>query len=327
MELLRHNLMVESDLQSFSGFVLESVAWLKGGAFVASIGLLGLMQKLRADGAATGRSLPVALSLCGQRLQVDWEGQSASIINLAQPPLQEHVECLRQYLQDSTMTIDPDVLLQRNVAMMRHFEEMRARNEKELASLQKALENGRTELRELLHQAETDPLTGLYNRRAFDVRLGQMFRHTMRQRSSPLSLLFIDLDHFKQVNDQHGHQFGDTYLNKMADALRSILREDVDFAFRFGGDEFAMVVYASYSVACNKARQLSQLMESKVSIGISTIDTDTQDSLTVEEFVHRADNALYQAKNRGRGRVVVELCSLQDNQGCPPTCPKQLLQA
>lgn len=319
--------MVESDLQSFSGFVLESVAWFKGSAFAASIALLGLMQRLRADGAAAGGLLPVALTLCGQRLQVDWKGQSVSIVNLAQLPPQGLVERLRQHLQDSTVMTDPDVLLQRNVAMMRHFEEVRARNEKELASLQQALESGRTELRELLHQAETDPLTGLYNRRAFDVRLGQMFRHTMRQRNSPLSLLLLDLDHFKQVNDLHGHQFGDTYLNKMADALRSILREDVDFAFRFGGDEFAMVVYAGYPVACDKAQHVSRMMENKVSIGISTINAATPDSLTVEEFFHRADSALYEAKNRGRGRVVVELCSLHDNLGCPPSCPKQLLQA
>ena len=268
--------MIESDLQSFSGFVLESVAWLKGSTFAASIALLELMQRLRADGAASGCPLPVALSLCGQRLQVDWNGQSAPIASLAQLPLQEHVECLHQHLQDSTVTTDPEVLLQRNAEMMRYFEEVRARNERELASLQQALENGRTELRELLHQAETDPLTGLYNRRAFDARLEKMFRHTMRQKNSPLSLLLFDLDHFKEINDQFGHQFGDTYLNKMANVLRSILREDVDFSFRFGGDEFAVVIYADHPMACDKAQQVLQMMENKVSIGITAISVNTR---------------------------------------------------
>lgn len=313
--------MIESDLQSFSGFVLESVVWLKGSTFSASVALLGLMQRLRADGAVSGSPFPVLLSLCGQRLQVDWNEQSAPIVSFAQLPPQELAECLRQHLQDSTVTTDPEVLLQRNAEMMRHFEEARARNEKELASLQQALESGRTELRELLHQAETDPLTGLYNRRAFDARLEKMFRHTMRQRNSPLSLLLFDLDHFKDINDQFGHQFGDTYLNKMANVLRSILREDVDFSFRFGGDEFAVVIYADYPMACDKAQQVLRMMESKVSIGITAINANTSDGLALNEFIRRADDALYEAKRSGRGRIMVDIClSAGSSEECP--CPK-----
>ncbi|MDP2879758.1 MAG: diguanylate cyclase, partial [Sulfuricella sp.] len=70
-----------------------------------------------------------------------------------------------------------------------------------------------------------------------------------------------------------------------------------------------------------KAMQVLRLMENKISIGISTIDPDTPDGLGLEEFIRRADNALYEAKNSGRGRAVVELCPLPDSSNCRFPCP------
>jgi len=313
VELLRQNLAVESDLQSFSGFVLESIVWLKGSPFAAVPALLELMQSLRASGAASGYPLPVTLSINGNLLQASWAEQAARLASLAQLPSQEEAGRLQRYLQDSTMAVDPDILLQRNAEMMRHFEEARTRNERELVAMQQALDKGRAELEKMSYQAETDPLTGLYNRRAFDVRLEQMFRHTMRQRNLPLSLLILDLDYFKQVNDEFGHQYGDAYLNKMARVLRGVIREDVDFAFRFGGDEFAIVLFADHLLAGEKAEQVLNMMERKVSIGITSINVDTLGGLTLEEFIRRADHALYEAKHRGRGRTVVELGLEEDS--------------
>lgn len=321
VELLSQNLVTESDLQSFSGFVLESVARLKGNPFAATLALLDLMQRLRADGVASGYPVTVAFSLHEQQLQVHWGAKVTQMVNLTQLPPPEQVERLQRYLLDSTMALDPDVLLQRNTQMMRHFEEARARNERELAALQRSLNNGRAELEKLSHQAETDELTSLYNRRAFDARLKQMFRHTMRQRSSPLSLLMLDLDHFKQVNDEFGHLYGDAYLKKMAQVLCSVIREDVDYAFRFGGDEFAVVLFADHPLAFEKAQQVLKLMELKVSVGITAINADTPEGLTMEEFIRRADHALYEAKHRGRGRVIVELCSSEDNLACRSPAP------
>ncbi len=307
MELLRQNLAVESDLQSFSGFAVESVARLKGSAFAATPVLVTLMQQLRAAGAASGYPLTAVLVLDKKRLLVSWENHTALVAELPQQPSREEAASLQRYLQDSTLAIDPEMLLQRNAEMMRHFEQARAHSERELATLQQALEKGRAELEKLSHQAETDSLTGLFNRRAFDARLEQMFRHTMRQKNAALSLLMLDLDFFKQVNDEFGHQYGDAYLNRMAQVMQSIIREDVDCAFRFGGDEFAMVLYADHRQARDKAEQVLKLMEWKVSIGISAIDADTPDGFSLAEFIHLADHALYEAKHRGRGRVVVEL--------------------
>ncbi len=323
VELLKQNLAIEPDLQNFIGFVLESVTWLGGNPFAASIALLDLMQKLRNAGAATGFPLPACLLLWGYQLRVQWgeHAEHLKIANLAQPPKQDTVAQLRRHLLNSTESADPALLLQRTAEMARHLDETRARTEKELEALQQTLEKRQTELHESLHQAETDPLTGLLNRRAFDEKLDQAFRYTMRQKMLPLSLIMLDIDHFKEINDQFGHQFGDTYLNKMARTLKHVIREDVDFAFRIGGDEFAMVLFADYPQACNKATQVMRLMETKVSIGISTINPSTPDGFTMEKFIHHADNALYQAKNSGRGRAVVELCPLPDNSNCQFPCP------
>jgi diguanylate cyclase (GGDEF)-like protein len=324
VELLKQNLAIEPDLQNFIGFVLASVNKLGGNAFAASVASLDLMQKLREAGAGTGYPLPVTLLLQGQQLSAKWgeRAERARIVSFGQPVPPASVAQLCRQLTQSTAAIDPAILLQRNAEMARHLDETRARTEKELESMQLALERRQKELRASVRQAETDPLTGLLNRRAFDEKLGVAFRHTMRQRSEPLTLIMLDLDHFKDINDQHGHQYGDAYLNKAAQTLRGVIREDVDFAFRFGGDEFAMVIFADYPLACDKARQVLQMMENKISIGITAINAGTPDTLTLEEFIHHADTALYEAKRCGRGRAVVDLCSSPHSGDCAFPCPK-----
>lgn len=321
VELLTQDLAIEPDLQNFAGFVLESVRKLGGEVFASSAAVLDAMRSLRGDGAATGDPMPVSLVLQGHDLLVRWnEQQEHRVASIASLPPQEVVMQLRTYLQNSTALADPDILMQRNVQMARHLEEVRLRTEKEIEALQAAVEKRQDELRESLRRAETDPLTGLLNRRAFDDRLHRAFHHTMRQKNAPLSLALLDLDYFKQVNDEFGHQFGDAYLNKMAHILRSVIREDVDFAFRFGGDEFAILVYADYPMACEKARQVLHQMEGKVSIGITAIGPETPEGLKLEDFFLRADQALYDAKRQGRGRAVVDICKMPSNLGCSLPC-------
>ncbi len=314
--LLKQNLAIEPDLRNFIGFVLESVSTLGGNSFAATVAGLELMQKLRNAGAGTGQPLSASLLLQDNQLRVQWgaggdQVNIASLTQLAQQ--QETIAQLRQHLLNSTEQADPAILLKRNEEMMRHFNESRARTEKELGALQLNLEKRQSELLDSIHIAETDALTGLLNRRAYDEKLDQAFRHTMRQRSQPLSLILFDLDYFKKINDEFGHQYGDAYLKKMGIALRDVIREDVDFAFRFGGDEFAILIFADYPMACDKAKLVLAMMDNKVSIGISTVRQGTPSNLTLEEFIHRADNALYEAKNRGRGRVVVDSYSLTDS--------------
>ncbi len=322
IKLLQQNLAIEYDLQNFIGFILESVSKLGGNVFSASAASLNLMEKLRSAGAATGYPLSASLFLDDKRLLVKWGEQQVNIANLNQLPLQEVVLQLQLHLQNSTASTDPTILLQRNAEMKRHLDEVRSRTEKELEALQKSLRTRQAELHESMHQAETDPLTGLFNRRAFDEKLSRAFHHAMRQKNAPLSLVLFDIDHFKMINDEFGHQFGDTFLNKMADVLRSVIREEVDFAFRFGGDEFAIVMFADYHLACDKANQVLKMMENKVSIGITDINRNTPDGLSLSEFIHRADKALYEAKHQGRGRIMVDLCLLPNGSDCIHICPK-----
>lgn len=323
VELLKQNLAIEPDLRNFLGFVLESVGALGGNSFAATIASLELTQKLRAAGAGSGKPLSASMRLQGDQLLVQWgtDGDSICVARFDHlPPPQENIAQLRQHLLQSTEQLDPAILLQRNEEMTRYFNEARTRTEKELAVLQQNLETRQNELLDSIHIAETDALTGLLNRRAYDEKLGQAFRHTMRQKNTCLSLILFDLDFFKQINDDCGHQYGDSHLKRMAACMVSVIRNDVDFAFRFGGDEFAMIVFAAYPYACAKARQVLSMMDNKVSIGISAIDMKTPDTLTLEEFIHHADDALYEAKHRGRGRVVVDLCPLPDCSECGSSC-------
>lgn len=322
-EILKQNLAIEPDLQNFIEFVLKSVHKLEGNAFAAAAALVHLLERLRHAGAAIGRPMTVSLVLRDRHLVVQWgKGAEAKVVTLARLPKPELVAELRTFLANSVAMVDPEILLQRNVDMMRHFDETRANAERELEILQQSLKRRQNELTEIMHQAETDALTGLYNRRAFDARLKQVFLHTMRQKSSPVSLLFFDLDHFKEINDQFGHQAGDEHLARMAGALRKVIREDVDFAFRFGGDEFAVVIFADFPHACDKAKQVLGMMDGKVSVGVATINKDTDEDLSIEEFIRRADGALYEAKRRGRGRTIVHPCTSQSNGTCRAPCPE-----
>jgi len=318
VELLRMNLTIEPDLQDFIRFLMESVGSLKGNAFRAALASMALNQRLRAAGACCGQLFPVSVQLQNNSLSVHWRDDKFVFAELAQPE-QAEIDQLREYLRKSTESVDPEILIQRNEAMVRHFQEARVCTERELVELQNKLLSRQAELQASMRQAETDPLTGLLNRRAFDEKLDQAFRHTMRQKT-PLSLIMLDLDYFKHINDQHGHQYGDRYLTNMARILRGVIREDVDYAFRFGGDEFAMLVHSDYVTACDKARQVIQQMDGKVSIGIAAIDSHSSEGLSLEDFIRQADSSLYEAKHRGRGRVVVAPCSRSDAQLCGAIC-------
>jgi len=325
VELLRLDLVIEPDLLNFVGFLMESAKRLKGNAFRTSLACLELSRRLRDSGACNGQPFSVRVLLQEHRLSVHWADELEYEVVQAGPIEQNVIEQLRAYLRKSTAAIDPEILMQRHESMVRHLRETRVKAEQELAELQVKLLSRQAELQVSIRQAETDPLTMLPNRRAFDARLDQAFRYTMRQRTSPLTLVMLDLDFFKNINDEHGHLFGDAYLNKMAHILRSVIREDVDCVFRFGGDEFAMLIFADFNTACEKSRQVIQEMDGKVSVGIATIGKCTPDNLTMENFINKADSALYEAKHRGRGRVVVASCSEGDSHICKAKCESKEL--
>lgn len=321
IELLKHNLAIEPDLQNFLHFILTAVKALGGNAFAGASTTVDLVQRLRADGAASGYPLPVRLALDGAHLKVEW-GETASriIVTLKKLPSEQLTANLHREFQQSTETVDPAILLKRNAEMARYLDETRARTEKEIEAMQQALAERQEELRQSLRQAETDPLTGLYNRRAFDEKVAQAFRRVLRQGHEELSLVLLDLDFFKQINDEHGHQFGDAYLNKTAQAMLDAIRGDVDMAFRIGGDEFAMLLFANGATSCKRALEVLKAMNNKVSVGIASFSGESRQFDTIEDFIRCADDALYQAKRSGRGRVVVSTCCREGFAGCAEHC-------
>jgi diguanylate cyclase (GGDEF)-like protein len=323
VELLRSNLAIEPDLQNFIQFVLSAVSSLGGNVFAASLATLDMTRALRAAGAASGYPLPASLKLDQRTLLVAWgdngQQQIASFSGIPDPAA---VERLRRHLQQSTAAADPALLLRRNAEMERFLNETRERTEKEIEAMQVALGKRQEQLSASIHQAETDALTGLLNRRAYDAKLSQAFNRTRRQKTEALSLLLFDLDFFKQVNDEFGHQFGDAYLNKMAHAMRAAIRDEVDLAFRFGGDEFAIVQFCDEAIACRTAMEVLAAMDGKVSIGVATLKHSQAGDFDLPGFIKQADDALYEAKRAGRGRVVVSGCSAPGGGGCTFFCPK-----
>ncbi|WP_018152883.1 GGDEF domain-containing protein [Leeia oryzae] len=162
-------------------------------------------------------------------------------------------------------------------------------------------------------QATTDSLTGLANRRYFRTLAEAEISRQMRSNRS-LSLLYLDIDYFKSINDQYGHQAGDQVLTAVAAYFRISLR-DQDVIARIGGEEFAILLPDTSSTeaqeiaerirtgfAMLKTEGLPSDIKLTVSIGLTTLDTQT---VTLDELLNQADRALYQAKKLGRNQTRV----------------------
>ena len=174
---------------------------------------------------------------------------------------------------------------------------------------QSALEEARERLEQLVL---LDALTGVANRRCFDQSLKQEWNRA-RRTGQPLSLLLIDVDHFKKLNDSHGHVAGDQSLIQLAQVLKSALGRPGDLLARYGGEEFAALLpdtgtAGAHKVAVNLQEALRKTppiagipQQVTVSIGRSTSDGDP--AIAQQSLVLSADRALYLAKQNGRNRI------------------------
>ncbi len=178
----------------------------------------------------------------------------------------------------------------------------------------KHLEKMEASQNELKKQAATDSMTGLFNRRYFNDHAGNLLL-SCREKHIPASIIIADIDHFKQINDNYGHQIGDLVITQFAQILSLSIRKQ-DMVARFGGEEFVILLtdcseQQAQKVADNirKNAELNQIMPDNqpavcytVSFGISAVDNkDT----SIESALNRADQALYQAKNLGRNKVAI----------------------
>lgn len=164
---------------------------------------------------------------------------------------------------------------------------------------------------ETLEQAAlTDSLTGMQNRRYFDDALKEYIEE-FRRIGKPVGLMILDLDHFKQVNDTHGHDVGDKVLQAVANCLKDMTRYH-DVVARLGGEEFAVVtpnmdaeLLAKFAERIRKAIANMSVLSGNVRLKITTsVGLAVWDNMeTAEEFYRRADRQLYEAKRQGRNRV------------------------
>jgi diguanylate cyclase (GGDEF)-like protein len=193
--------------------------------------------------------------------------------------------------------------------------------------LQLKLETAESRLQEQANEIETyisrsltDPLTGLPNRREFDNRMEERMA-AWKRRQEIFSLLIVDVDHFKKLNDQHGHLAGDQVLASMGKSLRTAIRRE-DAVARYGGEEFAILLpHTSLEQAVHVANNVreaiarigvdhnGQQLAVTASAGLATIQPEEQP----EHLIHRADAALYAAKSAGRNCAF-----LHDGTTCQP---------
>ena len=173
----------------------------------------------------------------------------------------------------------------------------------------------RSEQRSLEMLALSDALTGVGNRRAFDNAIAQEWRRALRSRQ-PLSLLMIDIDEFKVLNDRYGHPAGDRCLRLVASELQRLVKRPADLLARYGGEEFAVLLADTEPAgAMALAEQLREVVQAlqienagsrlqvvSVSIGVASLRPD--DNAPAATLVQAADEALYQAKRQGRNRVM-----------------------
>ena len=167
---------------------------------------------------------------------------------------------------------------------------------------------------QLREQANRDPLTGLYNRRYLDETLGRELAQARRSGNN-LSLLLLDIDHFKRINDNFGHPAGDAVLHHSGTLLQALSRQS-DLVCRYGGEEFLLLLPGTGPAgAREQAEKIRRSMESRpvafedrwidvrASIGVATVNPDID---TPETLIGRADRALYAAKKAGRNQVMVD---------------------
>jgi len=189
----------------------------------------------------------------------------------------------------------------------------RLKNGLRILELEKSLKEANEEIRIL---SITDPLTGIYNRGYLNERLPQEIKRSIRYKRS-LSLILCDIDHFKLVNDQHGHVAGDGVLKGFVRCIVDSIRDQIDWTARYGGEEFLVVLPET---DFDGARHLSERLRKVVSNSTYTIDEKKIQisasfgvsgfspeiltrNLSIDDMLNHVDKYLYKAKNNGRNRV------------------------
>ena len=190
---------------------------------------------------------------------------------------------------------------------LHHLEESKAQLEEQVLVRTRELENAKLAAE---HEARTDPLTGVYNRRSFFIEAAKRL-HLALRKQQPMSLLMFDIDYFKSINDTFGHNLGDEALRLFSDTVVANLR-DSDVWGRLGGEEFALILSEDKAGTLKTAQRLREEIARIVihttagelrltaSVGVAYLGKEQN----IEILLNKADDAMYKAKNRGRDQII-----------------------
>lgn len=182
--------------------------------------------------------------------------------------------------------------------------------------LKKEIEERKKAEKELKEISTRDQLTGLYNRREFEKTIKKEWRNSIRK-AAPISIIMIDIDNFKEFNDNYGHLAGDNCLQKVSKVMQNTLKRPRDFIARYGGEEFVAVLPDTDKEGVSHvAEELRKNIENAkiphkyssvsdfVTVSLGAATTNQADLLVYEELLDEADSALYKAKEKGRNRYI-----------------------
>lgn len=183
-----------------------------------------------------------------------------------------------------------------------------------ISSMKEAVEDYRSRESELRTKAETDSLTGMFNRESFFKHFHSAITNMEKDSKSLVHVIMVDLDHFKSINDEYGHQVGDEALIKAAESISQATRAH-DFVGRYGGEEFIIgIINVNDEVANIVAKRICQriseitinIKKSSINITASVGLASIQINEDLTSLIGRADSALYVAKKNGRNQVVID---------------------
>lgn len=252
-------------------------------------------ERLRVGLAHARVEIPPSLYLCAYRVL-----------------MQSVQDAMPNAVRDDTPAFERAVNFLRKITTLDMSLAVDTYHQSRVRDLELSLETLKEEENHLRHLAETDALTHLVNRATFEHMLDVALDSARREGSS-LCVVMADLDHFKRINDTHGHLVGDGVLREVAARLRSAVR-DIDVVGRYGGEEF-IVIFAKASL--DTAREIAERIRTRIAgtpIKVHSVAVGITMSLgltamragdSVEALMERADLALYAAKTQGRDRVVV----------------------
>lgn len=229
----------------------------------------------------------------------------------------EEVKHSFELLQDAVESDSIEMLKANSRKFVDSYIEFQTRKdthtEKSISKMQHKLDSFKSKLVEANNSMRLDHLTKAYNRMSFDEQIAQVHK-LYSTTGMPVSLVALDIDHFKKFNDTYGHAIGDFILVECVKILQSIYADDGEFVARTGGEEFMVIMPGkNLKVAEAVAQKLLEKVRSevfiqdqhKLSFLISMGIAELQDGEAVEEWIKRSDDALYESKNTGRNKYTI----------------------